>query len=71
MTILGVDPGLAITGYGILETNRSGEFICIQYGSIRSDADEVLWERLKKIYDGILTIIRTHQPSQVAFVDVF
>jgi crossover junction endodeoxyribonuclease RuvC len=71
MRILGIDPGLATTGYGLVETSRSSEFVCVHYGSIRSDADEALWQRLKKIYDGILTIIRAHQPEQVAFEDVF
>lgn len=71
MTILGIDPGLATTGYGLIETGRVTEFSCVHYGSIRSNADEALWERLKKIYDGILSIINTYRPAQVAFEDVF
>jgi crossover junction endodeoxyribonuclease RuvC len=71
MRILGIDPGLATTGYGLVETSRSSEFACILYGSICSDAEEALWQRLKKIYDGILSIIHDQQPDQVAFEDVF
>lgn len=70
MIILGIDPGLAVTGYGIIQVGRA-ETICLHYGSIRSRAQAALWERLKKIYDGVTELISDFRPQQVAFEEVF
>ncbi|MDZ7370527.1 MAG: crossover junction endodeoxyribonuclease RuvC [candidate division KSB1 bacterium] len=70
MIILGIDPGLAATGYGIVE--RVNETIrCIDYGTVVSSPNEALEFRLKTIYDGINGLIDKYKPSHAAFEDVF
>ena len=71
MLILGIDPGTATTGYGVIETNGSYDYHCRSYGTIRSKANQELPPRLKKIYDGIAEIISEFQPEHVALEDVF
>jgi len=71
MLILGIDPGTATTGYGVIKTNGPHDFHCIEFGTIRSKANQALPSRLKKIYDGIAEIIDHFQPDQVALEDVF
>lgn len=70
MIILGIDPGLAVTGFGIIRVGQA-ETVCLHYGSICSRAQVALWERLKKIYDGVTELIRDFRPQQVAFEEVF
>jgi crossover junction endodeoxyribonuclease RuvC len=69
MRILGIDPGLTITGYGVLE-QRGGRLSYVASGRIRSPAGE-LAPRLKAILDGLTEVIATHRPEQVAIEKVF
>ena len=56
MLILGIDPGLAISGYGIL--NYSGnKFKVIEYGCIFTESCEEFPKRLKHIYESYISII--------------
>jgi crossover junction endodeoxyribonuclease RuvC len=69
LRILGIDPGLRITGFGIIEKNGN-ELAYVSSGCIRSgDAD--LPERLKVILSGLREIIGAHRPQQVALEKVF
>ena len=69
MRILGIDPGLRVTGFGIIE--QTGQRLTyVTSGVIRtSDAD--LPSRLGTIFDGIATLIREHAPDQSAIEKVF
>jgi crossover junction endodeoxyribonuclease RuvC len=69
ITILGIDPGLRITGFGVIE--KSGNTLAyVTSGCIKTpDAD--LAERLKSILEGLREIIRIHHPNQVAIEKVF
>ena len=69
LRILGVDPGLRVTGFGIIEKTGSR----LQYvtsGCVRSGAGE-LAVRLKTILDGLAEVIAANQPQQVAIEKVF
>jgi crossover junction endodeoxyribonuclease RuvC len=67
--ILGIDPGLRITGFGIIEKSGS-KLAYIVSGCIKSgDAD--MPDRLKTILAGLREVIETHQPRQVAVEKVF
>lgn len=69
LRILGIDPGLRITGFGIIEKNGN-KLAYISSGCIRSgDAD--LPDRLKVILSGLREIIGAHRPQQVALEKVF
>jgi crossover junction endodeoxyribonuclease RuvC len=68
--ILGIDPGLACTGYGVLEKNRATLFY-VASGRIRSDASAPLAERLATILAGLAEVIESFQPLEVAVEKVF
>ena len=69
LRILGIDPGLRITGFGIIEKNGT-RLSYITSGRVKCRAAE-LPERLKNILDSLREVIETHQPQQVAVEKVF
>ena len=68
--ILGVDPGLANTGWGIIEQSGSRKR-ALAYGCITTDAGSDIAQRLKQIYDEITAVIERYQPSELAIESVF
>ncbi len=62
MRILGIDPGYAIVGYGIVEYDNF-RFKTIAYGAITTDANKPFYDRLSDIYDDINTIIKKYNPD--------
>ncbi len=70
MIILGVDPGTAITGYGVLET-IGNKFKLLDYGCIRTEAGIALEQRLAHIYQGIILLINHWHPEEVAIEELF
>jgi crossover junction endodeoxyribonuclease RuvC len=70
MRILGVDPGLGITGYGVVEV-ASGEFKLLEAGVIKSSSREALAQRLSNIYKSIQEIIREYQPGDIILEKLF
>jgi crossover junction endodeoxyribonuclease RuvC len=69
LRILGIDPGLRITGFGIIEKNGA-ELSYVTSGCIKSQHTE-LPDRLKAILEGLREVIATHRPQQVAVEKVF
>ena len=67
--ILGIDPGLRITGFGVIEQS-GGKLRYVTSGCVRSGAGE-LAERLKAILEGLAEVIAAHRPQQVAIEKVF
>ncbi|MCS7251334.1 MAG: crossover junction endodeoxyribonuclease RuvC [Anaerolineae bacterium] len=70
MRVLGIDPGIAITGYGLVEES-AGDLKVIAYGDIRTSSDEILSSRLRQIYDAICSLLQTHRPHVAAIERVF
>ncbi|MBQ8005648.1 MAG: crossover junction endodeoxyribonuclease RuvC [Clostridia bacterium] len=70
MIILGIDPGLAIVGWGIVEY-KGTKFRTIDYGAITTPKDMNTQQRLKKIYDDLAEIIKKYRPEQVAIEELF
>jgi crossover junction endodeoxyribonuclease RuvC len=67
--ILGIDPGLVVTGFGIID--RTGSRLAyVTSGCIRTPKGE-LAQRLKTILDGLTEVIAAHRPAQVALEKVF
>lgn len=67
--VLGLDPGIAVTGYGIIEENDS-DLTVIEYGCLSTSAKQSTPERLRILYRGVTEIIKRHKPSEVA-VELF
>lgn len=70
MIILGIDPGIAIVGWGVVEYSGS-HFRTLGYGSIETPAGMATEQRLCLIYDGIKQLIETYHPEHVAVEELF
>ena len=68
--ILGIDPGIADTGYGVIE-NTSGKLKCLAYGSIKTKAHETLSSRLLILNQELEKIILEYRPQRVAIEKLF
>jgi len=70
LLILGIDPGIAILGYGLVkyEANR---FTVIDYGAITTDAGINMSARLTIIYDRLIDIIERYNPDAFAIEELF
>lgn len=68
--ILGIDPGLATTGYGII-IKRDGDFLVVNYGTIDTAPDEKFADRLEKIHNELNKIIKKYKPEILAIEDLF
>jgi crossover junction endodeoxyribonuclease RuvC len=69
--VLGIDPGTATTGYGVVSGDGSRPPILIECGVIRTKARDPLPERLREIHDGVEELIARHRPDALAVEDVF
>ena len=65
MLILGIDPGYAIIGWGVVRYER-GKYIPVDFGAITTDAGTPFNRRLELIYDQLNTLLDTHHPDAVA-----
>ncbi len=70
MRILGIDPGTAITGFGIIESEK-GKFKMIDAGVIRTPAKQALELRLETIYDDITEVIKEYKPEELSIEQLF
>lgn len=70
MIILGIDPGYAIVGYGILEY-RNNHFRAVDYGAITTDASMDMFARFKSIYDDLNRIMDQYRPDFMAIEELF
>jgi len=66
MLVLGIDPGIAITGYGLIRTDRRNEYQCVDYGVVTTQAKLSDPERLKILFDALSEIIEKHSPDASA-----
>jgi len=69
--ILGIDPGFAITGYGVIEKDGKNNFKMIDYGSVITDKTEIFSERILIIHNELKKIIRKYEPSKIAVEELF
>jgi crossover junction endodeoxyribonuclease RuvC len=70
MIVLGLDPGVATTGYGVLSYIGS-KFTLLDYGIIKTLPKTPFSTRLKEISDQLSDIIITHKPETIAIEDLF
>lgn len=70
MVILGIDPGYAIVGFGIIEKGKFKTEV-IDYGVITTPKEDSLPTRLKSIYDGMCALIDKYKPEHVAIEELF
>ena len=70
MKILGIDPGYAILGYGVVEKIGNKFKVC-DYGAITTDAGTPMTERLEYLYDSLREIIEEHHPDVASIEELF
>mgnify|MGYP004655258867 FL=1 len=70
MRILGIDPGIAIVGFGLIESDR-GNMRMLQYGAVTTEAGLPLATRLVQIEDDMRALIRQLQPDEIAIEELF
>ncbi len=70
MIIIGIDPGIAIVGYGIIEYKNS-KFTTLAHGSIQTPAHTDTDLRLQMIYDELDTLIKMYHPDEMAIEELF
>jgi crossover junction endodeoxyribonuclease RuvC len=70
MRVLGVDPGLNITGYGVVELG-AGRPKIVEAGVIRSTSHASLTDRLIEIYDGVVEVLAGFRPAAMALEELY
>ena len=71
MIILGIDPGLATLGYGVIEKDERGNFRAIDCGVVLTPKEEGLPVRLAILEEGIRKILDKYHPDEVAMEELF
>lgn len=71
MIILGIDPGLATLGYGVIEKDARGNCRAVDYGVVVTPKDEGLPVRLALLEEGISKILDQYKPDEVAMEELF
>jgi crossover junction endodeoxyribonuclease RuvC len=69
-TILGIDPGTATTGYGVV-SKRTGSVACQTYGTITTLPGKPIGMRLQTIYDGLCALMDRYKPEVVVIEHLF
>ena len=68
--ILGIDPGLRTTGWGLIEAAGT-RLSFVACGAVKSDGGDTLAERLRTLHDGLTTVIAAHRPHEAAVEETF
>ena len=71
MLVLGIDPGTANTGYGVVRGSGGLPSTLVECGVIRTRSRDPLPARLREIYEGVQELIERHKPDALAVEDVF
>jgi crossover junction endodeoxyribonuclease RuvC len=70
-SFIGIDPGTATTGFGIITEKNDGSMVCLQYGVIRTAPSLEMPERLAQIYEDMQQILLLHKPQFAAVEKLF
>jgi crossover junction endodeoxyribonuclease RuvC len=71
MLVLGIDPGTATTGYGLVRETQQGQLEAVAYGVILTPADELQEKRLLILYRQLQELILLHRPDSAAVEKLF
>ena len=70
MIILGIDPGLATMGYGVISAVH-GNFSVIDYGVVTTPKELTLPQRLAQLEEGVTELVQTFKPQNIAIEELF
>ena len=71
MRILGIDPGIGICGFGLIETSSRAGAKALDYGAVTTKVDAPLPSRLKELYDSLAQVFDECKPEMVAVEKLF
>lgn len=71
MIILGIDPGLATMGYGVIEKKPNGDAVAVDYGVVLTPKDESLPVRLAMLEEGLNKVLNKFKPAEIAVEELF
>ncbi len=71
MIVLGIDPGTASTGYGVVKGDGLGLVSLVECGVIRTRSRDPLPSRLHEIFEGVTELLQRHKPDALSVEDVF
>lgn len=70
MRILGIDPGYALMGWGVIDTEGQ-RMRLVSYGCVETKAGQPMQHRLRTLQLGVQTLVNTYRPDDVAFEELF
>ena len=70
MIVLGIDPGYALMGWGVVEC-KGNRMKLINYGCVETYAHTPMQHRLRSLYQGVRDLVNIYQPDDVAFEELF
>ena len=71
MRILGIDPGIATLGFGVIDKDKNGNGVAVDYGVIKTPKEESLPVRLAMLEEGINQVIEKYNPDEIAMEELF
>jgi crossover junction endodeoxyribonuclease RuvC len=71
LRVLGIDPGTAVTGYGVVEPANGRPGRLVECGIIRTNTRDKMWNRLDALYAGVTGLIERHRPDALAVESIF
>jgi len=69
--VLGIDPGLQRTGYGLIDIEEGGTIRLVEGGVLKARADDPFPQRLQTLFDGLTEVLQEHAPAAMAIEDLF
>jgi crossover junction endodeoxyribonuclease RuvC len=69
--VLGVDPGTAVTGYGVVARRGGGAVLLVECGVIRTSAGRPLPARIREIFEGVTELIDRQSPTVLCVEEVY
>lgn len=71
MIVLGIDPGIATTGYGLINFKKKNDIKCLSYGLIKTSPSSPTPERLKKINNELSKLMKVYRPKIMAIENLY
>lgn len=71
MLAIGIDPGTAITGYGLVRQTEAGDLLAVDWGVILTPAKMPMGERLTQLHVSLTELLQKHQPQSAAVEALF
>jgi crossover junction endodeoxyribonuclease RuvC len=71
MLVLGIDPGTATTGVGLVREEEDGEIVMAYYGVVSTPAGTPMPKRLQKLYNDLTDLIAQYKPDEAAIEEMF